>query len=452
MSKEKNEEKRRDERSARGMGSLYKRIGKKFCAPNTRGDGTFYLFYSGSDGRRVKLRLVKDGRPVTDITTAKAEQARLRMASVTGDRIEILKRNIAEIQELEQKMAIAQANEEPPIQIANAWDKWREIDERETGKGTLIHYLGAWRKFVQWCDMAGIKALYEVTSEHAKQYIQMMKEAKWRPNTINHHLTFFKGFFNAMHDVAKLSCNPFANIRKLRLDVISRRVLTVEELKTILDNSQGELHALFLIGMCTGMRLEDCALLQWHEADLMRGIIRHQPFKTRKSSGAIVILGIPPILKDELLKLEKKSAYILPTIAAQYSGSGQTTLTKQIQQHLRDCGIETTTRNEDGRIVTPAGFHSLRHTWVTMQAMAGTPQAVIQASAGHSNPAMTEHYTHVSEDAAKRAANNLPFGNNPGNDTGTADSNAAETLRAAVIRAAEHADAETLRKMLAAIL
>lgn len=448
MQKDKTEDKRRGERSARGMGALYKRIGAKFCNPTTRGNGTFYLFYQGSDGRRVKLRLVKDGAPVTDIDTAKAEQARLRMASVTGDRIEILKRNIAEIQELEDKMAIAQANEEPPLRIADAWDKWREIDERETGKGTLIHYLGAWRKFCAWCDMLNIKALYEVTPEHAKQYIQMMKEAKWRPNTINHHLTFFKGFFKAMQEVAKLSGNPFANIRKLRPDVISRRVLTMDELQAILDKSQGELHTLFLIGMCTGMRLEDCALLQWHEVDLMRGIIRHQPYKTRHSSGAVVVLGIPAILKDELSSLDKKGAYILPTIAAKYSGNGQTTLTKQIQQHLRDCGIETTTRNEDGRIVTLAGFHSLRHTWVSLQAMAGTPQAVIQASAGHSNPAMTEHYTHISEEAAKRAADNLPFGSH----SGKADSSATEILRAAVIRAAENADAETLKKMIAAII
>ena len=62
------------------------------------------------------------------------------------------------------------------------------------------------------------------------------------------------------------------------------------------------------------------------------------------------------------------------------------------------------------RAVVEVGFHSLRHTWVSLHAMHGTPQAVIQESAGHANPAMTEHYTHVSIDAARRAAEalNLP--------------------------------------------
>ena len=37
----------------------------------------------------------------------------------------------------------------------------------------------------------------------------------------------------------------------------------------------------------------------------------------------------------------------------------------------------------------------------------GTPQAVIQKNAGHANPATTEHYTRISDDAARRYANVL---------------------------------------------
>jgi hypothetical protein len=54
------------------------------------------------------------------------------------------------------------------------------------------------------------------------------------------------------------------------------------------------------------------------------------------------------------------------------------------------------------------GFHSLRHTWVSMHAAAGTPGAVIQASVGHANPAMTAHYTHVNEITARDVARALP--------------------------------------------
>ncbi|MBU4200492.1 MAG: tyrosine-type recombinase/integrase [Verrucomicrobia bacterium] len=52
------------------------------------------------------------------------------------------------------------------------------------------------------------------------------------------------------------------------------------------------------------------------------------------------------------------------------------------------------------------GFHSLRHTWVSLPA--ATPQAVIQDSVGHANPAMTAHYTHVSEATARDVVLALP--------------------------------------------
>lgn len=49
-------------------------------------------------------------------------------------------------------------------------------------------------------------------------------------------------------------------------------------------------------------------------------------------------------------------------------------------------------------------FHSLRHAYVSLHAEAGTPQAMIQANVGHSNPSMTAYYTHVGGEAAFKAA------------------------------------------------
>jgi hypothetical protein len=60
------------------------------------------------------------------------------------------------------------------------------------------------------------------------------------------------------------------------------------------------------------------------------------------------------------------------------------------------------------RAVVEVGFHSLRHTYVSIQAEAGTPLALIGKNVGHSNPAMTDHYTHVSEHQAVKMANVFP--------------------------------------------
>jgi len=58
--------------------------------------------------------------------------------------------------------------------------------------------------------------------------------------------------------------------------------------------------------------------------------------------------------------------------------------------------------------VIEVGFHSLRHTFVSLCRESNAPLAVVESIVGHSNPAMTRHYTHVGELAAGRAVALLP--------------------------------------------
>ena len=114
----------------------------------------------------------------------------------------------------------------------------------------------------------------------------------------------------------------------------------------------------------------------------------------------------------------------MPDVAAAYEHE-QSGVCKAIQAHLEKCGIQTIqpgtgferVKDKNGkpkwhhtgkRAVVLAGFHSLRHSFVSMHAQAGTPQAVLQKLAGHGNPIMTEHYTHISEATARQSAAALP--------------------------------------------
>lgn len=51
--------------------------------------------------------------------------------------------------------------------------------------------------------------------------------------------------------------------------------------------------------------------------------------------------------------------------------------------------------------------HDLRHNWVTGHAEIGTPQSVLEAQAGHLSKQMSDHYKHISETAARKAADAL---------------------------------------------
>jgi Phage integrase family len=51
---------------------------------------------------------------------------------------------------------------------------------------------------------------------------------------------------------------------------------------------------------------------------------------------------------------------------------------------------------------------SLRHTFVSICRESDVPLAVVESIVGHGNPAMTRHYTHVGEGAARLAVAALP--------------------------------------------
>lgn len=52
-------------------------------------------------------------------------------------------------------------------------------------------------------------------------------------------------------------------------------------------------------------------------------------------------------------------------------------------------------------------FHDLRHTFITMHAEMGTPLPVLMEQAGHLSEKMTRLYTHISQKAMQKAAENF---------------------------------------------
>jgi integrase len=181
------------------------------------------------------------------------------------------------------------------------------------------------------------------------------------------------------------------------------------------------------------LRLGDCATLRWDEVDFAQGFIIRIPNKTAASDKAVRI----PIFKTLAAMLadarpKTRQAYVLPEAARLYQG-GADAITGRIQRLFWNAGIDCHApgtgsqikRDADGnpetieggnvaltqtgnRAVVRCGFHSLRHTFVSLCREAGAPLSVVEAIVGHSNPAMTRHYSHTSDAEATRAVAALP--------------------------------------------
>lgn len=303
-------------------------------------------------------------------------------------------------------------------------DAWRAFDDslfhKEWAENT--HRLNAARvtAFLEWmrAQHPEVRAARDVASAHAVEFMQTIRKAH-TGKTFNDYRAILLQTWDGLRkmEAAAVTENPWRDIERAERNSHTRRELTVEELVAVLGTAKGEMRMLFAIGIYTGLRLGDAVRLDWGAVDLVRGFINVTPAKTARH-GTKVRIPLSPVLRDLLLKVppRHRRGRILPVLAAEYEEEGLAgmPLVRKVQAVFKDAGIETQAetrqKNKDGspRKAVEVGFHSLRHTYVSLCANAGVPLAIVQAIVGHTNPAMTAHYFHESDAALQGAASALP--------------------------------------------
>lgn len=300
---------------------------------------------------------------------------------------------------------------------------WK-LKRPSTGERSYKNYRGHLAALEAWIrkNAPGVTELRYVTRKHAADFLAALAIER-DTGTYKKHLTFFKCMWRVLADneEAKLKENPWEKFDAPAHRMKERRELTVQELASVCGSVEGEMRLLFAVGIYTGLRLWDCAMLQWGAVDLARGVIRLTPHKIENHvSARPVMIPIHHTLAAMLDEIphELRSGYVMPETAADYMRDKGATVSRRIQHTFTKCGIKTTEAGDEitegerkgkhkrARILV--GFHSLRHTYVSLSANAGVPLAVVQAIVGHSNPAMTRHYYHADTKALTAAVAALP--------------------------------------------
>ncbi len=409
--------------STRGSGRLYKRTGGKDYPADSTVNAPYWLQYSipnpaGGRGKMVRVALKdSDGNAITDKATAEAERRRIVAPFQTKDEAEALRMIQARLQDAEQRLEVAQEASEPVLRVADAWPAYlASLDRPDTGKATLAQYEMQWGRFVKWLGEThpDTQNMRDVTAEIAREFAAHLLSEGKTANTFNKYVRLLSLVWRVLKKSARLDDNPWDGIKRRKEETQERRELTVEEMCKVCDAAKGDLKLLIALGIYTGLRLGDCATLRWCEVDLKRVKILRLPNKTRrkKKEKSLVKINIHqtvlPMLLNAKSEARKGAEYVLPRIASDYARH-TSYVTDRVQKLFRDCGIETGRkvkgRNKKAVVV---GFHSLRHSFVSLCREANAPLSVVESFVGHSNPAMTRHYTHTSEDAAQAAIAALP--------------------------------------------
>ena len=307
---------------------------------------------------------------------------------------------------LSRRLMETQADKVP---ISEGWDRWIASPRRATRpKATTINsYCGIWRRFAAWAEANGQRWFHELDERSAIKYAGDLWASSMTPRTFNVHVWFLKNVWTVLRVEAGLGKeNPWSSIPpKAGSHQGSRRPLTEAEVVRVVASATGALRLLLVAGAQTGARLGDVVSMRWDHLDLEAGIWRLTPMKTARLGKSQEAPILEPLL-GELRKWKCTEAGLRPFVFGEERTAWQRhELNKAISAHFEACGIATNRKVEDGenrrRAKIVVGFHSLRHFVATNAAKNGMNLGLVQKVLGHSNEAMTHHYTHGDLESAR---------------------------------------------------
>lgn len=366
-----------------------------------RRGGVWYAQWSDADGVRYRR------------STGEASEAaaRKRLAEFVapfraGRRAEVLRAIAERVREA--------ADERPPVRVADVAQAML-ADPRARGWSDSVRRVAGCRlrDWAAWMQQERPRRalVREQTVEDAAAYLDALRAQGRSGKTAND----YRGLLAQAWDWLSgepAAANPWRATRPAPRGSVERRPLSAEELRALLDAAEArgpDWRRLLLVGLYTGLRLGDAVALDWRAVDLAGSWISATPHKTARTSGARVRVPIAPALAEELARTPqgRRRGPVAPEVeeyARTHAGGAQDALAAI----WRAAGVEAWERNAGGRRVSVAGFHALRHTYVSLCADAGVPLAVVQEVVGHASERMTQRYYHAGDDALRRAAAALP--------------------------------------------
>lgn len=168
--------------------------------------------------------------------------------------------------------------------------------------------------------------------------------------------------------------NPCLGVIKGRQAANRLRYLTLGEIRILLKYAPARLYPVLVCALLTGMRRGEILNLRWEHIDLNSRII----YILQSKSGKPREIPMASQLRDELLTLgpmESGIIFPLPIIM----------LHRFFDKTLKEANI------------TGFRFHDLRHTFASHYIMRTHDLPALQGILGHSTPAMTMRYAHLSQ-------------------------------------------------------
>ena len=305
----------------------------------------------------------------------------------------------------------------PSDSIGGFLDKWVQRKKAEVSPSTLDAYLTTFDQFKRFLGPRAGLDIKLLTRQDVANFRQDRMD-KVSPSTARQGIKKLNVALNEARREGLVLANVGEGLTRVRRDTeaVETREFTPEELRKLDQVIQDpEWRGMFLFGLYTGLRLKDVAKAEWDKVEWKEGLINLWIHKRNHWKRKILA---PPLL--EHLKLMKKTAKgnaIFPKAFRYVERKDRSNvLSNQFKVFLVKAGIleksEISHKSKGKgrsarRTRSGVGFHSFRHGVTGILKRAGVSQAVAMEIVGHDSKAVSQQYTHISEDHIRQSLANL---------------------------------------------
>lgn len=270
--------------------------------------------------------------------------------------------------------------------VADTYLPWAKTNKRTWRNDEYIANL--------WCERFRGKTLCEVSplaiEKHKRDRANSTtKRGTTRsPASVNMELCVLSRIFTLAVDLEQAAINPCRKVRKMRVNNRRERYLSDAEETALLAQLVGRrrhLAPIVQLALGTGMRRGELLRLCWSKVDFGRGVIHITQTKTDRDRQLPMSQPVRQVLLS--LRKDRKGEFVIHS----RDGKPVVEIKRAFRAACDDAGIED------------FHFHDLRHTFATRVGDAGHNSRTIAALLGHANTAMTERYTHATNDALRGA-------------------------------------------------
>lgn len=370
----------------------------------------WFACYTDADGARTQRSTKQsDRKRAQAIANAWEKAAKLASERRLGEAQ--ARKVLSDIYEVTSGEALASAT------ARDFLSKWPERKKDSISHRTWQAYTQVARDFIESLGVRADRDISQISRFDVVKYRDKVAAATTSANA-NKLLKYLRVGLGLAWKEGLAQDNPAAKVDRLARrdgEGVDRRPFTLPELRTILKHANTEWKGIILFGFYTGQRLADIGSLLWSNLDTEHGVIRLVTSKR----GRRMEIPIAATLMEHIQSMAAPDEPDAPLFPKAYpiatSEKGDSRLSHQFYEVLVAASLaKPRTKEATGmgrsrrRTPNEITFHSLRHTATSLLKNAGVSEAIAMDIIGHDSKAISRHYTHIDDNAKRKALGKLP--------------------------------------------